>query len=103
MVCNINAELITRHKLQQMRAVRYLDNERAKARSESAKPDMPGAVTQLFSLSNRVCNLRADERRASYSTALLSAEHLLVRASSLASCKQFSSCTQFIYSKICKT
>lgn len=85
-----------------MTAMQYLANETAKERSESAKPVTPGAVTQPFSLSNRPCILRADDRRASYSTALLSAEHLLVRASSLASCKQFSRCAQFIYINICR-
>jgi hypothetical protein len=78
----------------------YLARDTAKEHSDSAKPDIFGAVTQLFSLSNRLCILRADERRTLYSTALLSAEHLFVRASSLASCKQFSRFTQFIYIKI---
>jgi hypothetical protein len=81
-------------------ALTHLAKERARERSDSAKPVMPGAVTQLFSLSNKPCILKADDRRASYSTALLSDEHLFVRASSLASCKQFSRCAQFIYIKM---
>jgi len=79
--------------------VTHLAKEIAKERSDSAKPVTLGAVTQLFSLSNKPCILKADNRRASYSTALLSAEHLFVRASSLASCKQFSRCAQFIFIK----
>ena len=74
----------------------YLAKERAKERNVSAKLATPTcAVTQLRNLSNRLCILKALVRRALYSEALRSAAHRFARASSLASCRQFSKCTQF--------